>query len=67
MATTRQSPDRPIAYIDWFAAARFANWMHNGGGSGDTETGAYNFNGITTGPAVSANAEAKFPITTPNE
>ncbi len=26
--------NRPIAYVSWFDAARFANWMHNGGGSG---------------------------------
>ena len=32
--------DRPITYVSWFDAARFANWMHNGQGSGSTETGA---------------------------
>jgi formylglycine-generating enzyme required for sulfatase activity len=38
--------DRPITYVSWFDAARFANWMHNGQGSGSTETGAYT---ISTG------------------
>ena len=33
--------DRPVNYVSWFDAARFANWMHNGQGSGSTETGSY--------------------------
>lgn len=33
--------DRPIPWVTWYDAARFANWMHNGQGSGNTETGAY--------------------------
>jgi formylglycine-generating enzyme required for sulfatase activity len=61
------SGKRPIADVSWFDAARFANWMHNGRGAGDTETGAYTLNGVTTGAAVSANAEARFHIPTPNE
>ncbi|MEX2112933.1 MAG: SUMF1/EgtB/PvdO family nonheme iron enzyme, partial [Pirellulales bacterium] len=24
------SPNRPVAYVDWGDAARFANWLHNG-------------------------------------
>ena len=40
----------PIAYVSWFAAARFCNWMHNGQLIGNedattTETGAYTLNG----------------------
>jgi formylglycine-generating enzyme required for sulfatase activity len=53
--------------VSWFDAARFANWMHNGQGAGDTETGAYTLNGATTGPAVSANPGAKFHIPTADE
>jgi sulfatase modifying factor 1 len=59
--------NRPIAYIDWWDAARFANWMHNGRGAGDTETGAYTLNGTTTGLAVPANSGARFHIPTPDE
>ncbi len=41
---------KPIAYVTWFDAARFANWMHNGATeSADTETGAYTLNLATTG------------------
>jgi sulfatase modifying factor 1 len=42
--------NRPIAYVNWFDAARFANWMHNGATNGaSTETGAYTLNGATSG------------------
>jgi formylglycine-generating enzyme required for sulfatase activity len=38
---------RPVNYVSWADAARFANWLHNGRPSGPqsaatTETGAYN-------------------------
>ncbi len=43
-------PDRPVSYVSWFDAARFANWVNNGAMSGSgTETGAYNLNGAVTG------------------
>ncbi len=56
--------NRPIAYIDWFDAARFANWMHNGQGNGDTETGAYTLRGAKNGATVPANRNARFTIPT---
>jgi sulfatase modifying factor 1 len=59
--------NRPIAYVSWFDAARFANWMHNGQGAGDTEQGAYTLNGTTSGQAVAANKSAKFHIPKQNE
>ena len=41
---------RPISMINWYDAARFANWMNNGATVGaSTETGAYNLNGATSG------------------
>jgi sulfatase modifying factor 1 len=39
--------DKPVNYVSWHDAARFTNWMHNGQGSGSTETGAYTLSGIT--------------------
>jgi sulfatase modifying factor 1 len=33
--------NRPVNCVDFWDVARFANWMHNGQGSGDTESGAY--------------------------
>jgi len=41
------SANRPVTYVSWLDAARFANWMSNGQpvgspGAGTTENGAYN-------------------------
>src|SRR5688572_1891142 len=33
--------NQPVNFVSFFDALRFANWMNNGQGSGDTETGAY--------------------------
>lgn len=54
------SANMPMAYVDWFQAARFANWMSNGQPSGyqtsqTTENGAYALNGAVSGIAVAAN------------
>jgi sulfatase modifying factor 1 len=59
--------NRPITYVSWFDAARFANWMHNGQGAGGTETGAYTLNGATSGDAPARNPGAKFYIPTEDE
>jgi len=59
--------NRPITFVSWFDAARFANWMTNGQGSGSTETGAYTLNGATSGDAVAANPGAAFRLPTENE
>ena len=61
------SPNRPMTYVSWFDAARFANWMHNGQGSGSTETGAYTLNGATSGTAPAKNSGAQFYIPTENQ
>ena len=44
---------RPVTYVSWGDAARFANWLHNGQPAGKqdlttTEDGAYYLNGATT-------------------
>jgi formylglycine-generating enzyme required for sulfatase activity len=59
--------NRPVTFVTWFDAARFANWMTNGQGSGSTETGAYELNGQTTGIAPTANAGAIYRLPTVNE
>ncbi|MFM7207672.1 MAG: formylglycine-generating enzyme family protein [Planctomycetaceae bacterium] len=53
--------NRPIAYITWYRAARFANWMANGQPTGlqtatTTENGAYALNGTVSGTAARRNA-----------
>jgi len=59
--------NRPITYVSWFDAARFANWMSNGQGKGSTETGAYTLNNATSGNAVVANAGAAFTLPKENQ
>lgn len=52
------SADRPITYVSWLDAARFANWMSNGQPSGPqnsrtTENGAYDLRNCTgSAPAI---------------
>jgi sulfatase modifying factor 1 len=41
---------RPVTRVSFFDALRFANWLHNGQGDGDTETGAYTLLGGTPSP-----------------
>lgn len=58
--------NRPVVYVSWFDAARMANWLMNGQGSGSTETGAYTLNGATSG-IITANAGAQVYIPTEDE
>jgi formylglycine-generating enzyme len=60
--------NRPISYVSWFDAARFANWMNNGATNGaSTETGAYTLNGATSGVGFTKNAGATWWIPSGNE
>jgi formylglycine-generating enzyme required for sulfatase activity len=67
--------NRPVNYVSWGDAARFANWLHNGQPTGDqglttTEDGAYYLNGATTDVqllAVSRKAGATWAITSEDE
>jgi formylglycine-generating enzyme required for sulfatase activity len=55
--------DRPVAYVNFFDALRFANWLHNGQAPGSTEFGAYTLLGGTPIPSnttnVARNPEAR--------
>lgn len=60
--------DRPITWVSWFDAARFANWLENRQGSGNTETGAYTLvGGQTVGTAPARNPGAVFYIPTEDQ
>ncbi len=66
------SGERPITYVSWFDAARFANWLHHGQptgllGVGLIEDGAYLLSGATSGMAPQKKADAKVWIPTNNE
>jgi sulfatase modifying factor 1 len=58
--------NRPVVYVSWFDAARFANWMMNGQGSASMEDGAYTLNGATSG-IITANIGAQVYIPSENE
>lgn len=55
--------NKPVNYVSWYDAARMANWMTNGqgGGSGDTESGVYTFDGVNSISAITRN------LTNPNQ
>ncbi len=67
--------DRPVNYVSWGDAARFANWLHNGqptGGQdlGTTEGGSYYLNGAMSDAelmAVVRQPVATWVITSENE
>jgi len=67
--------DRPVNYVSWGDAARFANWLHNGRPSGEqdsntTEDGAYYLNGATSDAALLPAAREddwKWAITSEDE
>jgi formylglycine-generating enzyme required for sulfatase activity len=67
--------DRPVNYVSWGDAARFANWLHNGQPTGaqgltTTEDGAYYLNGATSNAAllaVSRESDWKWAITSEDE
>jgi sulfatase modifying factor 1 len=62
------SANRPVSYVTWFDAARFANWVNNGATNGaSTETGAYTLNGATSGLGFTKNAGATWWIPSENE
>ncbi len=49
--------EKPVNYVSWGDAARFANWMHNGQPTGSqdlttTEDGSYFLNGTTSWPVL---------------
>lgn len=66
------SGNRPVTYVSWFDAARFANWLHNGQLTGlqdqtTTEEGAYSLLGATSGVGFGRNPGAMFWIPGENE
>ena len=61
--------NRPVNYVSYWDAARFANWMHNGQGDGDIDTGAYtlgDYNGVD-GRTITRNPGAKWFLPSEDE
>ncbi|TWT86742.1 Formylglycine-generating sulfatase enzyme [Pseudobythopirellula maris] len=63
-ATKSNMDNKPVNYVSFFDAMRFTNWLHNGQGSGGTETGAYT---IGSGLDEVRSADAKFWIPSEDE
>ena len=63
---TATEETRSVAWVSWYDALRFANWLHNGQpdgaqGSASTETGAYTFSGETSVSARTPEARVYLP------
>ena len=69
LITGRQN--HPVNGVTWYDAVRFANWLNNGEGNGDTESGAYTLLGGTPTPSngrsITRNAGAKVFLPSENE
>jgi hypothetical protein len=55
--------EKPVNFVTFFDALRFANWLHNGQGEGDTENGSYTLLGGTATPSNAATV-ARVPSAT---
>jgi hypothetical protein len=60
--------NKPVKWVSFWSACRFVNWLHNGQGNGDTETGAYTLtpDGIANN-TITRNAGWKFAVTSEDE
>ena len=61
--------NRPVNCVSYWDACRFANWLGNGQGNGDTENGAYTLNGYhgDDGRSIQRNAGWKWAVTSEDE
>jgi hypothetical protein len=71
-ATVNGRANNPVNFVSFWDACRFANWLHNGqgvgGGSGDTETGAYTLTaGGISANTITRNAGWQWAVTSENE
>ena len=68
--------NKPVNFVNWWCAARFCNWLHNGAlqysvtdttAEAPQNKGAYNVGVSTAGSVVAPNPDALFTIPTFNE
>jgi formylglycine-generating enzyme len=61
--------NRPVNEVTYWNACRFVNWLSNGQGNGDTETGTYTLNGYRDedGRNIARNPGSKWFLPTENE
>lgn len=64
---------KPVNFVSWYDAIRFANWLNNGQGNGDTETGAYTLGAVGVvgvpldGASITRSPAATWFLPTENE
>lgn len=64
---------KPLNFVSWYDSIRFANWLNNGQGAGDTETGAYTLGALgadgvpINGDSITRNAGAAWFLPSENE
>ena len=60
--------NNPVNFVSFWDATRFANWLHNGQGNGDTETGAYTLTpeGISAN-TITCNAGSQWAVASQDE
>ena len=56
--------NEPVRFVSFYDGIRLANWMSNGQGSGDTETGSYT---LSDGEGVSRTANATWVLPSEDE
>ncbi len=63
--------NHPVNFATWYDSIRFANWLNNGQGNSDTESGAYTLQGGTPTPSngnsIMRNAGATVFLPSENE
>ena len=61
--------NKPVNYVSFWDAARFANWLNNGQGIGSTETGSYTLGSVTNpeNSSVVRNSGANWVVASENE
>jgi formylglycine-generating enzyme required for sulfatase activity len=61
-ATKTNMGNKPVNFVSWYDALRFVNWVNNGQGNGETETGAYTLGGLdASGVPISGSSIARNP------
>jgi formylglycine-generating enzyme required for sulfatase activity len=68
-ATKSGFENKPVNYVSFWDATRFANWLNNGQGSASTETGSYTLGSVTNpvNGSVTRNGGANWVVTSENE
>ena len=67
-STVSGRANNPVNFVSFWDATRFANWLHNGQGSGNTETGAYTLTpGGISANTITRNAGWRWAVTSENE